>query len=505
MSREMISLKIKSLNSKFIMFVICLIIPIGICNIISLAMSKKIENGYVNMLNNMLITNEIRQHVDNSLDNFNQYILSGVPNKKDNYNTEIILAKQKIDQLKKNSDNVNQYILRDLDNTLQSYIENSKNTISAYENKEGYIFYYDDFIASKNIASYCDVYVSTLMQNFLETNSIAYKELNKNSSIIYIALTTYLILILSLCVIYALVFIRNISKGLKGIVETSNKVSKGQFEYYEGDQTDIYELDILTKTFNTMIKDIKNLISSINEKLVLEKKLKEEEMKNLKYENALKEFDLKVLQSQINPHFLFNTLNCINATAMMENAATTSKLIKSVSNILRYSLRCMSTNALLEDEIDIVKDYIYIQECRFDDRVKFNLSTNMDMKKVKVPGMTIQPLVENAFIHGIEGKEDGGYINITIHDEKGDCNIIIEDNGVGISKEILDKINNYNYDTKHIGHTTGLGINIVEKRLRYLYNKKNMFKVESEEGKGTKVYLKIPIMGDENNDENTNC
>ena len=134
-----------------------------------------------------------------------------------------------------------------------------------------------------------------------------------------------------MCVIYALIFIKNISKGLKGIVETSNKVSKGQFEYYEGNKTDIYELDVLTNAFNTMVKDIKDLIKSINEKLTLEKKLKEEEMKNLKYENALKEFDLKVLQSQINPHFLFNTLNCINSTAMMENAAITSKLIKSVS------------------------------------------------------------------------------------------------------------------------------------------------------------------------------
>lgn len=501
----MINLKTKSLNSKFIMFVICLIIPIGICNIISLAMSKKIEDGYVNMLNNMLTTNEIKQHIDSSLDNFNQYILNGTQNKKDNYNSEIILAKEKISELKKNSDNVNQYILNDLDNTLQSYIEKSNNTIFAYENKEGYIFYYDDFIAAKDIASYCDIHASTLMQNFLETNSIAYKKLNINSSTIYIAMTTYLILILALCVIYALSFIRNISKDLNGLVQVSNKVSKGNFEYYQGNKTDIYELDILTTTFNTMIKDIKELISSINEKFILEKKLKEEEMKNLKYENALKEFDLKVLQSQINPHFLFNTLNCINSTAMMENATTTSKLIKSVSNILRYSLRSMSTNALLEDEINIVKDYIYIQECRFYDRIKFNLITDIDMKKVKVPGMTIQPLVENAFIHGIEEKEDGGYINITVCDENNECNIIIEDNGVGIPKEILDKINNYNYDAKHIGHTTGLGINIVEKRLRYLYNKKNMFKIESEEGKGTKVYLKIPIMGDDNNDEDINC
>ncbi len=236
-------MKTKNLNSKFIMFVICLIIPIGICNIISLAMSKKIEDGYVNMLNNMLTTNEIKQHIDNSLDNFNQYILNGTQSKKDNYNSEIVLAKQEIDKLKKNSDNINQYILRDLDNTLQSYVEYSKNTIFAYENKEGYIFYYDDFIAAKDIASYCDTHASTLMQNFLETNSIEYKELNRNSNIIYIAMTTYLILILVLCVIYALSFISNISKSLKGLVEISNKVSKGNFEYYQGNKTDIYELD----------------------------------------------------------------------------------------------------------------------------------------------------------------------------------------------------------------------------------------------------------------------
>jgi sensor histidine kinase YesM len=158
----------------------------------------------------------------------------------------------------------------------------------------------------------------------------------------------------------------------------------------------------------------------------------------------------------------------------------------------------MNRNALLEEEINIVKDYIYIQECRFDDRVKFNLKVNMDMKKVKIPGMTIQPLVENAFIHGIESKEEGGKIDISIEDENGLCNVIIEDDGVGIPKDILDKINNYNYEKKHTGHTTGLGVNIVEKRLRYLYGKKDMFKIESQEGKGTKVYLKIPIIGDVN-------
>ena len=125
-------MKIKSLNSKFIIFVICLIIPIGICNIISLGMSRKIENGYANMLNNMLMANEIKQNIDNSLDNFNQYILSGNEKNKEIQRSEIYSAQQKIQVLKNESDNTSQYILRDLENTIGSYKESSGKTISAY-------------------------------------------------------------------------------------------------------------------------------------------------------------------------------------------------------------------------------------------------------------------------------------------------------------------------------------------------------------------------------------
>lgn len=500
-------LKTKTLNSKFIMFVIYLIIPIGICNILSLVVSKKIEFKYSKMLDNMMITNEIKHNIEDSLNDFNEYILNGDDHKRNSYNKKISLAKENLELLKNDSDNKSKYIIRDLENTLNSYIEDSTKTIYAYDNKEGYIFYYDDFIGSKNIANYSMEYASQLMQSYLEINSSAYKELNKKSTAIYTFLIVYLVIILSMCVVYSLLFVKNISKGLQGIIKTSNQVSNGQFEYYEDNKTDIYELDVLINTFNTMIKDIKNLISSLSEKLILEKKLKEEEMKNLKYENSLKEFELKIIQSQINPHFLFNTLNCINSIAIMENAKTTNKMIKSVSNILRYSLRCMNVNTSLNEEIDIVKDYIFIQKFRFEDRIKFDVNINMDISKIIVPGMTIQPLVENAFIHGIESKEEGGFINIDIKEEKGYCSIIIEDNGVGIKRDILGKIKDYKYEAKHTGHTTGLGINIVKKRLKCLYNNDNIFNIESEEGKGTRIYIKIPNInwGDKINGKDINC
>ena len=216
-------------------------------------------------------------------------------------------------------------------------------------------------------------------------------------------------------------------------------------------------------------------------------------MKLLKYQNALKLSQLRVLQAQINPHFLFNTLNCINQTAMNENAIMTESLIKSVSGILRYSLSMMDRNASLEEEINVVKQYIHIQKLRYSDRVKFSLRISTDLTKIKVPGMTLQPFVENAFIHGIEPKEEGGTIKIEIYEEASFCIILIEDSGCGIDEETLSKIISEDLKQEHIGHTTGMGIKSVVERLELLYDEKNIFTIESKRGLGTKIYLRIPM------------
>jgi sensor histidine kinase YesM len=278
-------------------------------------------------------------------------------------------------------------------------------------------------------------------------------------------------------------------------VDASEKVSNGDFTYYEGKKTFIYEFDILSEAFSTMIRNIKSHINSLKETAELEKKIRDDEMKLLKYENALKLSQLKVLQSQINPHFLFNTLNCINQTAIKEDALKTEGLIRSVSGILRYSLSMMNRNATLEEEVNIVKQYMFIQQSRYEERIKFTLNINADLTKVKVPGMTLQPFVENAFIHGIEPKEEGGTIDIDIYEKEDEYIVLIEDNGCGIEEETLNKIISEEAGQEHIGHTTGMGIKSVVERLELMYDEKNMFKIESKKGEGTKIYLEIPRRG----------
>lgn len=317
--------------------------------------------------------------------------------------------------------------------------------------------------------------------------------LKEKENYIYRLSVAYIVIALLITVMYTLFFLSNILNKLRELVFASERVSNRDFTYSEGKKTNIYELDILSEAFSSMISNIKNHINSLNEKAELERKIRDDEMRFLKYENALKLSQLKVLQSQINPHFLFNTLNCINQTAIKENASDTEKLIKSVSGILRYSLSMMNRNATLEEEVNVVKQYMYIQQLRYGDRIKFTLNIDADLTKVKVPGMTLQPFVENAFIHGIEPKEDGGAINIDIYEEEDYYTVLIEDNGCGMEEETLNKITSEDINEKHTGHTTGMGIKSVVERLELMYENKKIFEIRSQKDVGTKIYLKIPI------------
>jgi two-component system, sensor histidine kinase YesM len=486
-------MRTSSLRRKFIIFVIIIITPIATSNIISLLISKKINDNYNHMLNKMSTTNEIKTSINTAFYNFNKYILTNSEECIELYEESYKQAIQNVGLLQRSSDLESRYILRDLENSMISFKTSGDKAIQAYKHQGGIDSYYDDYVATKEIASYCSAFISKLSDSYLNYNNKVYNNLKDKERFIYKILAAYIATAILISIIYTLYFLKNILDKLRELVDTSQKVSSGDFQYNKGKKTYIYELDILSEAFSTMLNNIKKYINSIQENAELERKLRDEEMKILKYQNALKLSQLKILQAQINPHFLFNTLNCISQTAIKEKADKTESLIRSVSGILRYSLSMMDRNATLEEEINVVKQYIYIQELRYDDRVKFNLKVDYDLAKVKVPGMTLQPFVENAFIHGIEPKEEGGAIDIVIHREGDRCIVLIGDDGCGIDEDTLEKITSEDSEQQHIGHTTGMGIKSVVERLQILYEEKNIFSIESERGSGTRIYLKIPI------------
>lgn len=485
--------KASSLRNKFLIFAVIIILPIATSNVVSLIMSNRISSIYNIMMNKMSITNEIKNNLNQSFSHFNQYILTNAEESKRLYEFHYDKAVEDVAALQQDSDLRSRYILRDLLNSLESFKQAADRTIKVYDDRSGVDVYYDEYVWTKEIVSYCNTFISMLSDSYFDYNVTIYRGLKQKQEYINKILMAYIMVALMLSAIYTLLFIGDITRKLKELVSASEKVVKGDFTYNEGERTYIYELDILSEAFRKMITHISKYIESLQEKAELERKLQDEKMKLLSYENALKVSQLKVLQAQINPHFLFNTLNCISQTAVKENAHKTESLIRAVAGILRYSLSMMDRNATLEEEVNVVKQYMYIQKIRYEDRFEFNLKINVDLKKIVVPAMTLQPFVENAFIHGIEPKEEGGVINIEITEQGGFCTILIEDTGCGMDEDMLKEIMSDSPEQRPVGHTTGLGIRSVVQRLKLMYNRDDIFSIESKKGCGTRVYLKIPI------------
>ncbi len=291
-------------------------------------------------------------------------------------------------------------------------------------------------------------------------------------------------------IIYVFMLSRTITEPIKKLTAYSIEIAKGNFQTEKLNINSSDDLNILAFAFNKMAASIQNMITEITEKSNLERKLYQEEMKNLKIAEQLNEARFLALQSQINPHFLFNTLNTIMRKSMFEKAQETTELIQSLSDIFRYNLQSSNKEAFLEEELAVIKKYVHIQQTRFGSRIGFEI-VGCDLSDVQIPRFIIQPLVENAIIHGIEPKVKGGTVRIKTYQKQEVIYLKIIDNGVGIPKSQIKSILAGNDEFQLKGHTTAIGINNVRDRMVLYYKSPTSFKLQSKLKLGTVITLTI--------------
>ena len=207
------------------------------------------------------------------------------------------------------------------------------------------------------------------------------------------------------------------------------------------------------------------------EKEILEKKIIDLEAKNMSL--------------VINPHFLFNTLNCIARIAYFEHSHTTEELIYCLSDLLRYNLKQEDQLHTIGSEIDNIEKYLYIQKVRFKNRLEYEINVPEKIRSYRIPNMVIQPIVENAVIHGITPKRDGGRISI-IAEEKNENEIVISviDNGNGFPKDLLDRMN-------HPENGSGLGMRSTDNRLKRYYGEEFGLEIVKSDFSGSTVAITI--------------
>ncbi len=198
------------------------------------------------------------------------------------------------------------------------------------------------------------------------------------------------------------------------------------------------------------------------------------------------EAQLDALQAQINPHFLFNALNTVNMYILKDPEYARFLLVR-LSTLLRYLLGSCGRFISLREEMKYIDNYVVIEEARFIGKIKVVIEVDEDVKNCQIPVFTIQPLVNNAILHGVLPKVGAGIIKISAHKLYDEVIISVEDNGIGIPQEDIKKVFEPRY-----GSGCGVGISNVNERLKILYGANCGLNIESEDGKGTKAWFKIP-------------
>ncbi|MGE5607610.1 MAG: sensor histidine kinase, partial [Bacteroidota bacterium] len=281
------------------------------------------------------------------------------------------------------------------------------------------------------------------------------------------------------------------TKPLSKLVDAAKAISKGNLAPGPLEVSTNDEVGVVTKAFNEMVASIGRLINEIKRKSDLEIRLQDQELQNLSMKNVLREAELHALQSQINPHFLFNMLNAGVQLAFIENADQTGEYIDKVSTLLRYSLRTLDTPVTIQEELNHLETYFFILKTRYGkERFQFSIQADPGILNYQIPLLTLQPIVENALIHGIEDLESGGKIEVKVYKEIGFILIQVSDNGLGMDSETLIHIQKGDHLS---GHTTGLGLHNVRERLRLFYGQEDLFTIQSVPNQGTVIQIRLPL------------
>lgn len=276
---------------------------------------------------------------------------------------------------------------------------------------------------------------------------------------------------------------RSMNVRLVKILRHMEKVKKQEFVPIEMPRT-YDEIGELQNEFNRMIMKIKSLIYDVYIADIRQKNLEIEHFKA----------QLNALQSQINLHFLFNSLETIRVRSLIKKETETARIIHNLAKLLRSSLTWNKGLITVKKELEFINCFLEIQKYRFGDRLNYDIDVDPKALDVVIPKMVFLPFVENASIHGVEPMKDGGEIYISIGLEGNYLQFSVRDNGVGMEAERLEQIYGYLQRNEEIGER--VGVQNVIYRLKMLYGDQFQLFIDSAPGKGTLVRITVPIKDD---------
>lgn len=436
---------------------------------------------YNYILQRLYLLNEVSQRTDAVLQSLHVYLSEQTPKHyREHLKTRQALkaVQEKLDSWSTNR--VQAVRVENYRNMITSFLEESGIALDAMRRQQ--IREYPEHVAeAEQIRRFIKEMTLELINGDLDRFENFYKIIQKKSEYSERMGFAIFIATLLLCTLFTLLFSRGITKPIAQLSRAAREISDGQLDGAPVRVQTNDEMRFLARTFNDMRENIRRLIREIEEKSELDR--------------LLQEMELKSLQSQIHPHFLFNVLNTISRTAYLEEAEKTNELIHATASLLRYNLGDLKKPATLEKELEGIRHYFFLQKARFGERVSFSVEADESVLSIDLPPLTLQPIVENAFIHGIESYEEGAEIMVRARSTPDGGRVEVIDNGAGMDAATVSRLMSDVEEEPqvHRGHSTGLGVKNVKRRLELFFGQSDLLFIHSEPGKGTCVTLLLPV------------
>lgn len=378
----------------------------------------------------------------------------------------------------------------DLARMCEEYIAAADNAIEyrGVSDEEQMVEYYREADHIKDLISIFNSYSATEIEGFINEELVLL-----NDSMVYNLQVTIVILAIATVLIIAAasLFVYYFLSPIYSLTTLVRKVSTHSWEIKQIPDARKDEMGLLIRTFYEMLNKNRNQFDELLKKQRLEMDLQEQREKTIRSESLLAKSELKAFQSQINSHFLFNTLNTISRLAYIEDAPRVQNATNLVAQYLRTILNQFNSVVTLSEEFSNVENYIEIQRLRFGNRIQFEGAMDIDFEWFELPSMTIQPLMENAFRHGISERKFG-YIKYAAEKEGDSIIIYVWDDGKGIPDEQQEILLNFlQNDDLSENVPECIGLLNVYRRLNLCYPNKVTPVIESEYNKFTKIGFKI--------------
>ncbi|QSF44498.1 sensor histidine kinase [Paenibacillus tianjinensis] len=292
------------------------------------------------------------------------------------------------------------------------------------------------------------------------------------------------LLIISGVLLVALVMVYTISllttNRLLRLSRQLNQVALGNLNVVSRiDGTD--EIGQLSRQFNYMVSSINQLISQVIES----------NEKNSRLEIAQREIKLKMMASQIHPHFLFNALESIRMNAHLKGEKEIANIVRLLGKLMRKNLEVGRERAPLKEEIEMIRSYLEIQKFRYEERLRYEIDFDTEASEILIPPLIIQPLVENSVVHGLENKEGPVYVKVSVKLIDNEIQVYVIDDGVGMSQQRLSELRGVIAQAEE-EQRSRIGMRNVHQRLVMYYGEEHGLKITSEEGRGTEIFFSIP-------------